>query len=143
VVIYGGAELGGQKEQLARGCDVLVATPGRLLDALERGAVTLAKVRYLVLDEADRILDLGFEPMIRRLLLSPDFVRYDDVRPDEGRSYFESDNNGMGAGIITRTSSEPGSGLQTLMFSATFPTEIQILARDFMKDEYCRLRIGR
>lgn len=141
-MIYGGAELGGQKEQLARGCDVLVATPGRLLDALERGAVTLAKVRYLVLDEADRILDLGFEPMIRRLLLSPDFVR-DEVGPDDNRNYYESDSNGMGAGV-SRTSSEPGSGLlQTLMFSATFPSKIQILARDFLKDEYCRLRVGR
>ncbi|GJJ77290.1 hypothetical protein EMPS_09649 [Entomortierella parvispora] len=143
VVIYGGAELGGQKEQLARGCDVLIATPGRLLDSLERGAVTLAKVRYLVLDEADRILDLGFEPMIRHILLSPDFVR-DGVRPDDERIYYESDEHGVGAGIASRASTGSGAGLlQTLMFSATFPSEIQMLARDFLKDEYCRLRIGR
>ncbi|KAG0050790.1 DEAD-box ATP-dependent RNA helicase [Gryganskiella cystojenkinii] len=165
VVIYGGADLARQKEQLGRGCDVLVATPGRLVDTLERGVVTLAKVRYLVLDEADRILDLGFEPSIRHILLSPDFVRtplngQDDHedRPQEDRGeFFKSDSgfdghtntgrgdeNGIGSGLSTQGGSGPGSGqLQTLMISATFPTPIQLLARDFLKDEYCRLRIGR
>jgi ATP-dependent RNA helicase DDX3X len=100
-----------QKEQLALGCDVLIATPGRLVDAMERGAVALGGVRYLVLDEADRILDQGFEPTVRRILFQSDLPR------DEG--------------------------LHTMMFSATFPSNVQILARDFMKHDYCRLRIGR
>ncbi|CAO3572184.1 unnamed protein product [Mortierella alpina] len=111
VVIYGGAESRPQKEQLIRGCDILIATPGRLVDALERGWVSLAKVQHIVLDEADRMLDMGFEPLVRQILISSDLPREES--------------------------------LQTIMLSATFPRAIQLLARDFLKDDYARLRIGR
>jgi len=66
--VYGGIGYGAQLQALARGLDVLVATPGRLLDHLERNTVRLDGVRYLVLDEADRMLDLGFLPQVRRVL---------------------------------------------------------------------------
>jgi ATP-dependent RNA helicase DDX3X len=64
VVIYGGAEVRLQLKELERGCDLLVATPGRLVDLLERGRLSLASIRFLVLDEADRMLDMGFEPQV-------------------------------------------------------------------------------
>ncbi|MDD3961433.1 MAG: DEAD/DEAH box helicase, partial [Bacteroidales bacterium] len=59
-VIYGGVKQGKQTEALERGVDILVATPGRLLDLMNQGYITLSQVRYSVLDEADRMLDMGF-----------------------------------------------------------------------------------
>jgi hypothetical protein len=109
-VVYGGAEIGGQLRQIERGCDLLVATPGRLVDLIERGRISLANIKYLVLDEADRMLDMGFEPQIRRI------VEGEDMPPVDQR--------------------------QTLMFSATFPRDIQLLAKDFLKD-YVFLSVGR
>jgi ATP-dependent RNA helicase DDX3X len=109
-VVYGGADIGQQLRQIERGCDLLSATPGRLVDLIERGRISLAKVKFLVLDEADRMLDMGFEPQIRRI------VQQSDMPGVEAR--------------------------QTLMFSATFPREIQWLARDFLK-EYIFLMVGR
>ncbi|KAK4500094.1 hypothetical protein PRZ48_008280 [Zasmidium cellare] len=109
-VVYGGADIGSQLRQIERGCDLLVATPGRLVDLIERGRISLANIKYLVLDEADRMLDMGFEPQIRRI------VEGEDMPPTEGR--------------------------QTLMFSATFPRDIQMLARDFLR-EYIFLSVGR
>lgn len=109
-VVYGGADIGSQLRQIERGCDLLVATPGRLVDLIERGRISLVNIKYLVLDEADRMLDMGFEPQIRRI------VEGEDMPP-----------------VMDR---------QTLMFSATFPRDIQMLARDFLKD-YVFLSVGR
>ncbi len=78
------------------GCNVLIATPGRLMDFVDKGKVSFEKVKYLVLDEADRMLDMGFLPEIQR---------------------------------ITSSAQMPSKGeRQTLMFSATFPDEVQGLA---------------
>uniref|UniRef100_A0A8D8Q646 RNA helicase n=1 Tax=Cacopsylla melanoneura TaxID=428564 RepID=A0A8D8Q646_9HEMI len=109
-VVYGGSNVGDQMRDLDRGCHLLVATPGRLVDMLERGKIGLANCRFLVLDEADRMLDMGFEPQIRCIV----------------------QENGM-----------PETGdRQTLMFSATFPKEIQLLAKEFLH-RYIFLAIGR
>lgn len=109
-VVYGGADIGQQLRQIDRGCHLLVATPGRLVDLIERARISLANIKYLVLDEADRMLDMGFEPQIRRIVEGEDMP-----------------------GVMER---------QTLMFSATFPRDIQMLARDFLK-EYIFLSVGR
>ncbi|MBD3766222.1 MAG: DEAD/DEAH box helicase, partial [Rhodobacterales bacterium] len=66
-VVVGGASINRQSERLKRGTDVLVATPGRLIDLLERGDVSLEKCGYLVLDEADHMLDMGFIHSLRRI----------------------------------------------------------------------------
>ena len=67
-VVYGGVGYGRQNEQLRAGTDIVVATPGRLLDHLEQGTLRLDKVQFLVLDEADRMLDMGFLPDVRRIV---------------------------------------------------------------------------
>ncbi|EDO35206.1 predicted protein [Nematostella vectensis] len=109
-VVYGGADIGSQLRELDRNCHLLVATPGRLVDMMDRGRVGLDSIRFLVLDEADRMLDMGFEPQIRRIV----------------------DQDSM-----------PKTGIrQTLMFSATFPKEIQMLARDFLEN-YIFLAVGK
>ncbi|XP_051143287.1 DEAD-box ATP-dependent RNA helicase 37-like [Andrographis paniculata] len=110
VVAYGGAPINQQLRELERGVDILVATPGRLVDLLERARVSLQMIKYLALDEADRMLDMGFEPQIRRIVQQMDM---------------------------------PSAGVrQTLLFSATFPKEIQRLAADFLSN-YVFLAVGR
>lgn len=103
--IYGGAPKGPQIRDLARGVEICIATPGRLIDMLEMNKTNLRRVTYLVLDEADRMLDMGFEPQIRKIV--------DQIRPDR----------------------------QTLMWSATWPKEVQNLARDYLNDPI-QVRVG-
>jgi ATP-dependent RNA helicase RhlE len=67
-VVFGGVGYGKQNDELRAGADIVVATPGRLLDHLEQGTLKLDKVEFLVLDEADRMLDMGFLPDVRRLV---------------------------------------------------------------------------
>lgn len=78
VVCYGGASIREQIYELRRGCQLLVATPGRLTDLMERGEVSMSCIEQLCLDEADMMLDMGFEPQIRRI------VQHADM-PWEGR----------------------------------------------------------
>jgi len=111
-VIYGGAHINSQFHALNGGVDVLVATPGRLYDMYDRQRLSLANVRILIMDEADRMLDMGFEPQIRQI------VEECDMPPSNSNLR------------------------QTLMYSATFPLEIQKLAQDFLTN-YIFLAVGR
>jgi ATP-dependent RNA helicase DDX5/DBP2 len=103
--IYGGVPKGPQIKELASGVEIVIATPGRLIDMLSYGKTNLRRVTYLVLDEADRMLDMGFEPQLRKIV--------DQIRPDR----------------------------QTLMWSATWPKEVQQLGRDYLHD-YIQVNIG-
>jgi ATP-dependent RNA helicase RhlE len=67
-VVFGGVPIGPQRQKLARGIDILVATPGRLLDLIDTRSLTLSGVQVLVLDEADRMLDLGFIHALKRIV---------------------------------------------------------------------------
>nr|XP_005156510.1 probable ATP-dependent RNA helicase DDX4 isoform X1 [Danio rerio]AAL89410.1 vasa-like protein [Danio rerio] len=110
VVVYGGINTGYTIREVLKGCNVLCATPGRLHDLIGRGKIGLSKVRYLVLDEADRMLDMGFEPEMRKLVASPGMPSKEER--------------------------------QTLMFSATYPEDIQRMAADFLKVDYIFLAVG-
>ncbi len=102
--IYGGRPYEAQIAALQKGVDVIVGTPGRLLDLANQGHLILGKVGVLVLDEADEMLDLGFLPDIERIL---------NMVPD-GRT------------------ADGGFGRQTMLFSATMPGPIITLARTFL-----------
>ncbi|CAN7095388.1 unnamed protein product [Brassica rapa subsp. narinosa] len=110
VVAYGGTPINQQLRELERGVDILVATPGRLNDLLERARVSMQMIKFLALDEADRMLDMGFEPQIRK--------------------------------IVEEMDMPPRGMRQTMLFSATFPREIQRLAADFLAN-YIFLAVGR
>src|ERR1700676_3183508 len=68
-LLIGGESFGDQQRKLERGVDVLIATPGRLLDLFERGKILLSDVRILVIDDADRMLDMGFIPDVERIVV--------------------------------------------------------------------------
>jgi len=95
--IYGGVGMDSQEKALRHGVDVIIATPGRLIDHLERGNTHFDDLEVLVLDEADRMLDMGFAPQINRLVSAIPPYR------------------------------------QTLLFSATMPPEVEVLARKYLR----------
>ncbi|KAL1522729.1 hypothetical protein AB1Y20_017704 [Prymnesium parvum] len=113
VCIFGGASRMMQQRQIGRmgrRLDVVVATPGRLVDFLEDKTLLLNSLRFLVLDEADRMLDMGFEPQLRSII--------GHIHASEGEKE-----------------------RQTLMFSATWPKEVQQLAHDFLSNPV-RIHVG-
>lgn len=103
-IVYGGADMREQRMELEKGCDVLIATPGRLTDMHDRGNISLELIQFFILDEADRMLDMGFEPQVRQIV----------------------EKTNMGA-----KSKYPR---QSMMFSATFAREVQGMAADFLND---------
>merc|ERR1719367_1491865 len=104
--VYGGAPKGQQLRDIENGAEIVIATPGRLIDFLEANKISLRRTTYLVLDEADRMLDMGFEPQIRKII--------EQIRPDR----------------------------QVLMWSASWPKEVRILAEDFLQGEHAHINIG-
>ncbi len=103
--IFGGIGWTKHAELVAPGIDVLIATPGRLMDLYANGILSLKKVKYLVIDEADRMLDMGFLPQLRKLF---------EILPPKR---------------------------QNLLFSATFSSEVEKLAEEFL-DFYDRLEVA-
>jgi len=106
-LVYGGTSVQDQLLALSQGCNILVAAPGRLLDFVERGRISFKNVQCLILDEADRMLDMGFMPQVKNCV-------YHQTMPRRR---------------------------QTLMFSATFPRQVQGLAREFLNN-YLFLQVG-
>ncbi|KNH08994.1 ATP dependent RNA helicase (Dbp1) [Perkinsela sp. CCAP 1560/4] len=104
VVCYGGVEKSAQEHELRKGADIVVATPGRLWDLFSMRTLRFMCIRFVVLDEADRMLDLGFDKQIEQIMEDTDMPRTADR--------------------------------QTLMFSATFPSMIQTLAKNYLGNYY-------
>ncbi|XP_025207846.1 ATP-dependent RNA helicase vasa-like [Melanaphis sacchari] len=109
-LLYGGTATYHQKERILRGVHIIVATPGRLIDFVNRGLITFSSMRFFVLDEADRMLDMGFSLDIERILSHPTMVS-----------------------SAERT---------TVMFSATLPIDVQLIARSYLKPHYISVAVG-
>jgi superfamily II DNA/RNA helicase len=98
--VYGGAPMGKQIDALRRGVDLVVATPGRLIDLMERGAVRLDRVAISVLDEADHMADLGFLPAVTQIL--------DETAPGGQRMLFSATLDRGVDRLVTRYLNDPG-----------------------------------
>lgn len=114
VSVVGGQSIEDQGFLLRKGCEIVVATPGRLVDCIERSYAVLNQCNYVVLDEADRMIDLGFEPQVMSVL---DAMPSSNLKPENEDEPLE-DNR------VYRT---------TYMFSATMPPAVERLARKYLR----------
>ncbi|KAK1373392.1 DEAD-box ATP-dependent RNA helicase 21 [Heracleum sosnowskyi] len=115
VSIVGGQSIEEQGFKIRQGCEVVVATPGRLLDCLDRRYAVLNQCNYVVLDEADRMIDMGFEPQVVGVL---DAMPSSNLKP-------ENEDEELDDKKIYRT---------TYMFSATMPPAVERLARKYLRN---------
>nr|CAD7589994.1 unnamed protein product [Timema genevievae] len=148
--VFGGAPKGNQARDLEKGVEIVIATPGRLIDFLESGKTNLKRCTYLVLDEADRMLDMGFEPQIRKII---EQIRDFLTLPGHTRRHLAYLYPHMSehVAIVATSTSYPRSrnhnkcfiqpDRQTLMWSATWPKEVKNLAEEFLKD-YTQINVG-
>eukprot|EP00186_Timspurckia_oligopyrenoides_P005342 CAMPEP_0182452078 /NCGR_PEP_ID=MMETSP1172-20130603/44060_1 /TAXON_ID=708627 /ORGANISM="Timspurckia oligopyrenoides, Strain CCMP3278" /LENGTH=547 /DNA_ID=CAMNT_0024649895 /DNA_START=1551 /DNA_END=3194 /DNA_ORIENTATION=+ len=124
-VVYGGTGKQQQyRDALKVNCRLLIATPGRLLDMMNDGSVSLHECGFAVLDEADRMLDLGFEREVRAIM--------DAVRPN-GRNARQSSKS-------SKVKAAPHR--QTLMFSATWPNSVRQLAENYLRDSPNTIKVS-
>ncbi|KAG2379922.1 DEAD-box ATP-dependent RNA helicase [Vigna angularis] len=151
--IYGGVPKGPQVRDLQKGVEIVIATPGRLIDMLESNHTNLQRVTYLVLDEADRMLDMGFDPQLRKIV-----SQLVEIITEKGRKTEGDTRVGKSGGTISATSFPFCRGFetvpkkdrapdmhcrtlirpdrQTLYWSATWPKEVEQLARKFLYNPY-------
>ena len=122
VAVYGGQKIQGDIKALSHNPEVVVGTPGRVIDLLDRGLLKLSGIRFIVLDEVDRMLDIGFRDDIRNIL-----SRLKGMRRQEPTDDASGDSQAQGTSSL-------GVGHQTIFVSATFTEEIERLARRYMRE---------
>ena len=125
VSIVGGRAIEEQSWNLRDGAEILIATPGRLLDCLDRHVLVLNQCNYVVMDEADRMVDLGFEQAVNDIL---DALPARNMKPEEA-----GQDNVNGLTTASRTHQDDIKYRQTVMFSATMPTAVEKLARKYLR----------
>jgi ATP-dependent RNA helicase DeaD len=122
VAVYGGQKIAAQVKRLHSGPELLVGTPGRVMDLLERRIINFQNIRFVVLDEVDRMLDIGFRDDIRRILSQMKGMKRVAQVPDD-----------VDASSPAEDGAKPMEGHQTIFVSATISDEIERLARQFMR----------
>uniref|UniRef100_A0A0V0G449 Probable ATP-dependent RNA helicase DDX23 n=3 Tax=Triatoma TaxID=30075 RepID=A0A0V0G449_TRIDM len=122
VVVVGGLSREEQGFRLRLGCEIVIATPGRLIDVLENRYLVLNQCTYIVLDEADRMIDMGFEPDVQKIL---DYMPVSNLKPDNEDA---EDETKLLANYNTKKKYR-----QTVMFTATMPAAVERLARTYLR----------
>nr|CAD7428826.1 unnamed protein product [Timema monikensis] len=122
VVVVGGLSREEQGFRLRMGCEIVIATPGRLIDVLENRYLVLNQCTYIVLDEADRMIDMGFEPDVQKIL---DFMPVTNLKPDNEDAEDETK-------LLANYNSKK-KYRQTVMFTATMPPAVERLARSYLR----------
>ncbi|KAJ8016281.1 hypothetical protein DPEC_G00005570 [Dallia pectoralis] len=123
VAVIGGISREDQGFRLRMGCEIVIATPGRLIDVLENRYLVLGRCTYVVLDEADRMIDMGFEPDVQKIL---EYIPVTNQKPDTDEA---EDPEKM------KMNFEMGKHKyrQTVMFTATMPAAVERLARTYLR----------
>ncbi|HEY7116449.1 MAG TPA: DEAD/DEAH box helicase [Tepidisphaeraceae bacterium] len=134
VPVYGGQKISAQMKFLKHGPEIVVGTPGRVMDLLERRIINFNNVRFVVLDEVDRMLDIGFRDDIRRILSRVKGQRKNAGMGDDAQE--PSGGGDEGNGETADAGSAVGSDRhhQTIFVSATISGEIERLARTYMRE---------
>uniref|UniRef100_F7A1V5 Probable ATP-dependent RNA helicase DDX23 n=1 Tax=Ciona intestinalis TaxID=7719 RepID=F7A1V5_CIOIN len=122
VAVIGGLSREDQGFKLRMGCEIVIATPGRLIDVLENRYIVLSQCTYVVLDEADRMIDMGFEPDVQKIL---DHMPVTNQKPDDESM---EDKIIMKSNFLTKHKYR-----QTVMFTATMPVAVERLARSYLR----------
>lgn len=122
VVVVGGLSREEQGFRLRMGCEIVIATPGRLIDVLENRYLVLNQCTYIVLDEADRMIDMGFEPDVQKIL---EYMPVTNLKPDNEDAENEEK---LLANYNTKKKYR-----QTVMFTATMPPAVERLARTYLR----------
>lgn len=122
VVVVGGLSREEQGFKLRLGCEIVIATPGRLIDVLENRYLVLTRCTYVVLDEADRMIDMGFEPDVQKIL---EYMPVSNIKPDSDAA--------EDAAVLLANYNSKKKYRQTVMFTATMPPAVERLARSYLR----------
>lgn len=122
VAVIGGLSREDQGFKLRLGCEIVIATPGRLIDVLENRYLVLSRCTYIVLDEADRMIDMGFEPDVQKIL---EHMPVNNLKPDTDEA---EDTE-----FLVQNFKSKNKFRQTVMFTATMPPAVERLARSYLR----------
>jgi ATP-dependent RNA helicase DDX21 len=131
--VYGGVGLFPQQATLRNGCDVVVGTPGRVMDLMEGGSLRLSTVKHVVLDEADRMLDKGFAEDVQKILSGvPGMGAAGGSSSSSSSSGSSSGSASGGGGGTAAIAASAAKTVQFILFSATVPDWVRAMARTHM-----------
>ena len=122
--LVGGHRVEEQSQKLQAGAEIIIATPGRLLDCIERRVLVLSQCCYVVMDEADRMIDMGFEEPVNKILAA---LPVQNEKPEDGTTDMST--------LRSTSTSVNGRTLyrQTMMYTATMPTALESIARNYLR----------